>query len=166
MAKLIEAVAAQIKARLEAELAAKITTINAEVTDFDLQGIGEFIDGERQALVYPALWVLGATSAHETPEENQNEYFSLFPLGLWLHEIEIVIAVTDADEPGQLKKRLYRYVRAVCEVVKDNESYVAGVSDWIRARVSAASYTRVFQHAGSNAFRQDVFVFVEVLRAD
>lgn len=164
MAKLMEEVVNDLNAVMQSGLAAKLTAIQTEHADgVTLDPIVEFIVGEREARDYPALWVLGQESEREI-EEGFNQLG--FSLGFFRHRVLIVVALIDPDDPERLRRKVYRYARAVHEVLADNESYVEGTSDWVRARILSDSFTGVFEFAQETIFRQDAYIFVEVSRYD
>lgn len=162
MPKLAELVVDQLADVLEADLPAKLAMIASEYGD-TMPNIVEFIVGERDARDYPACWVLAQESEREI-EEGFNQHG--FTLGFFRHRVMVVIALIDPNDPERLRRHVYRYARAVHEVLADHESYVEGVSDWVRARILSDSFTGVFEYAEETLFRQDAYIFVEVSRYD
>lgn len=163
---LAEAVVESAVAFLQAELPGQLDAIEAQINDgVELPPIIEWIKGERIARDYPACWVLCPDSFPDI-DENRDSHDGFFPAGLLRHTLEVVVALTDPDDPERLRIKLYRYLRAIHEVFRRNESYDLNVSEWIRARVVGHNYSRVFQNNNETLFRQDATVLVQVWRAD
>lgn len=162
--ELEEAVVVEIAALLSDGMPAKLAAITAAIADdVILADPAEFILGERPAVRFPAVWVL-ATDAVRPVEENLTD--GEWPLGVWQHTVEIVVAATDPSNPEILRTRLYRYVRAITEVLMGHTTYVENVSDWHKLYVQGHAMTRVFQHVETNLFRQDAAVIALVTRTD
>lgn len=159
-----DAVAAEVLAIFQANLAAAITAIAAE-TGEPLDALTTFITGERGLRggeTYPAMWIFVQDGALD-PEESHNQLTTPFG-GLWKHGVEIGIAVVHATDPSVLRKRLYRYTQAVIKVIRDTD--VAGHATIARLRVIAYSLQDVIEFARESEQRQDVVIRLEVSRAD
>jgi hypothetical protein len=164
--KLAEAVSVSLVTFLRQELPAALLAVSTDIGDsLVLADVREWIVGERGAKDWPAGWVL-VTTSDPWIEENRDSYAGQFPLGLWRHDVDIVIGITDPNDPEVLRTRLYRYVRAIAEVFRQHESYDGNLADWVRAHVVGHHYSRVFQHVETTLFRQDAHVLVQVYRAD
>lgn len=164
--KLAEATVYYVTNFLQTYLDAQLAAVAANAADaIELPSIKEWIRGERQAMDFPSGWVMVNSSAPDI-DENRDSFNSQFPSGIWKHDLEVVIALTDPDDPDRLRTKLYRYVRAVHELFRQYEGYTPDVAEWIRARVTGHNYSRLFQHVQESVFRQDAHVLVQVSRAD
>lgn len=161
----MEAVIAPLLGFLKTELPLRLAEIDAEYGDgIACEAPLEWIVGEKAATNWPAGWLLGLESRKELEETyGQYEVSGVGKFGLYRHDVLAVIAVTDPDNPDDLRRRLFRYAHAVTAVVHDHE---AESFHWIRARVTGHAFTGVFRHAVETTFRQDVYVSLEVSRND
>lgn len=163
MSKLAEAVVDDLVSLLSSQLASKLAAIETEMGDgVTLAPPASVIVGERAAAEWPALWV-HATRSSRPIDENREAYDGQFPLGTWVHGMQITIAATDPDSPDRLRRRLYRYVRAITEVINDAEHDTAR---WIRARITDHGYEQAFFYSDDGLFRQDAVVVLQVTRVD
>lgn len=108
--KLIEAAIDFLKTYIEANLVAKLDELNAEYRDFELVDIQNYYVAELLEIPeYPSIIILGDSSV---------------PVGEgggWIrtqHSISLTCLVTDA-ETERLRRRLYRYVRALFELLSE-----------------------------------------------
>lgn len=167
--KLAEAAVDAVKTFLLSQLPTALAAVQADVGDgLVCEDVKEWIVGERHSADYPAGWLL-VPSSRPVPfdqDENRDSHGGQFPLGMWDHTLEVIVAAVDPDDPERLRTRLYRYVRALAEVFRAHETYEPGVAEWIRARVVGHDYARVFQHVDSTMFRQDAHVLVQITRVD
>lgn len=107
--KLIEGAIEVLKNYLSENMSAKLGVLDAEYQDFTLDDIQEWHTAELSAIPnYPTVILLGDFT--EVSVEGEG----------WLkaeHGITIVCLATDQDAE-RLRKRLYRYIRAVVELIK------------------------------------------------
>lgn len=106
---LIEGVITSLKSNLSTNMAAKITALNAEYADtITLANVAAWYIAEQSAVPeYPSVFILG--------DRTKPTFQNLTNLDA-SHEITLTVMVTDQDTQV-LKKRLYRYVRALVEVL-------------------------------------------------
>ena len=106
--ELIEGAIDALKDYLKSNMAPKLDALDAEYGDFKLANIKEWYVAELTAIPsYPAIIILG--DATNIPVEGSG----------WLkgeHDITIACLATD-QETERLRRRLYRYIRAVVEVL-------------------------------------------------
>jgi hypothetical protein len=107
---LIEGVITSLKTNLSTNMAAKVTALNAEYADsITLANIAAWYIAEQASVQeYPSVFILGDRSV---PEEGQK----LTSITV-KHEITLTVLATDQNTEA-LKQRLYRYVRALAEVL-------------------------------------------------
>ncbi len=110
---LIEGAVNAVKTYLSTNMAAKLNTLDAEYGDFTLDDISQWYVAELTAIpAYPVALILGDATAMLSEGEG------------WLrssHIVTIVCLATDQDAE-QLRRRLYRYIRAVVELLKEGRA--------------------------------------------
>ena len=146
--KLVEKVVDDIKAYLSSSMVAKLSSLNTEYGDFELEDIKEYYIAELPAIPeYPVVVILGETTA--LPDENSS----------WVkpvHSIMIGCLASDADTE-RLRRRLYRYIRALFELMQEARSS----EDWGHTIVfSRFEYSPLWSR-GSD-FLSDVRMYIDV----
>ena len=112
---LMEATIDAIKDYLETNMAAKIAALNTEYGDFTLDGIQAYYIAELAAIPeQPAILILGDKTDVEREADNYLK---------GRHTVSVVVVATDQDAE-QLRRKLYRYVRAVVELLREARSSV------------------------------------------
>lgn len=131
---LIEAAVSALKTYFEANIAAKLDTLDAEYNDFILDDIQHWYKGNvpREMPGFPSICLHGA--AWSTEEQAADTlYIKNF--------INIIIFVGDDDEERRFQK-LCRYARAVVELLQEGEdSY--GYIHWLEDRVEVSDTLNV-----------------------
>ena len=119
--KLIEAVIDVIKAYLETNMAAKLDELDTEYGDFVLADIDKYYVAELSAIPeYPSILILGESTRPVTEGAG------------WMnadHTLTVVALATDQDTE-RLRRRLYRYMRAIIELLvaaRTSEGYVINI---------------------------------------
>lgn len=110
---LIEEAIDTIKDYLETNMPVRLDTLDAEYGDFELEDIIQWYIAELTAIpAYPSVLLLGDYT--EITGEGEG----------WLrgeHVITIVCLITD-QETERLRRRLYRYIRAMVELLKEGRA--------------------------------------------
>jgi hypothetical protein len=159
---MFEAIATSLRDLLVAELPAQIDALNADrADDIVLDHIKDVIIGERLALNWPALWVHVDRSRVPSDRPDMRQ-LGLEGVGDWVYMASVAIAVTDPDNPDNLRLRLYRYAEALALIVREHMYHQTG---WYFAlgmdiSLSTAGWVR------QSLWRQDVQLQVEIHRAD
>jgi hypothetical protein len=96
-------------AKLEAQIAARIAAVNAESTDYQIDGPTGITLGERSEPTYP--WITVSPS-RTGPDLDTGERI------VYAHTIEVISVYWDPDEDALMRK-LLRFARAVREVMLD-----------------------------------------------
>lgn len=110
---LIEAAIDAVKDYLNTNMTAKITALNTEYGDFTLDSIKDYYIAELSEIPeQPAILVLADSTSVEREGDN-------YVRGS--HHMTIVVVATDQDAE-QLRRRLYRYVRAIVELLREARS--------------------------------------------
>jgi len=152
MLELIEGAVDAVKSYLEANMSTKITALNTEYRDFELANIKQYYIAELAAIPeLPAMLVLGG---YTLPEREAANYIRA------KHYLKVVALASDQDAQ-QLRRRLYRYVRAIVELLRE-------------ARSSAGwSYVIVFDrfdyspvYTSESSFYQDAQVIAHFNKSD
>lgn len=111
--ELVEGAVDVVNAYLQAGMGAKLDILDAEYGDFILEDIKEWYTAEQTAIPeYPAIYILGDDT--EVVEEGAD----------WMrakHRLLIVCLATDQDTT-RLRQRLYRYIRAIIELLKSGRA--------------------------------------------
>lgn len=110
----IEPILGYIKSRLQSNLAAKLDVIDAEKADFTLDDVETFSYYEAKKLSipqYPSIEIYPITSAGEDMTYNSVRSY---------HTIAVRVYATGDDEEN-IAKRVYRYMRAITEVIKTDD---------------------------------------------
>lgn len=136
-----------IKEYLESNLAAKLDELDVEYADFTLDNIAKWYVAELTAVpAYPVGLLLG----DRIESLEQNGFIKSY------HIITAACLATDIDAE-RLRRRLYRYIRAIAEVVY-------GGQETMKANIflTGADYSPLYSRTGG--FLADARVAIRVLR--
>jgi hypothetical protein len=112
---LIEAAIDAVKDYLSANMAAKLDVLDAEYGDFVLADIQRYYIAELSEVPeQPAILVLG----------DRSTITEAFAKMRGIHTITVAIVATDQDAE-QLRRRLYRYARAIVELMQTARGSIA-----------------------------------------
>lgn len=150
----IETTLDAIKAKLDAQLSAKIDAVNAAATDDIVIEYPTAVEvGASHDFVYPYIVVVPEDS---TPETDTGAEF------VWLHVVRVVSFVAEWDT-GKLVRRLVRMQRAVREVCLSQRQPGVAIGDggW-GIRLLRSEYGPVFQPDPNEEFVQGIASLFEV----
>lgn len=120
--ELIEKVVDDIQTILNDGMAAKLNTLDAEYADtITLDDIEAYHIAEQTAVPaggYPCIFILGDDSR---PLKENTGWMTV------AHDVSVIILATDMNT-ANLKRRLYRYARAVTELLITNRGTLGSVS--------------------------------------
>lgn len=111
--RLIEEAVDVLKDYLSANMAAKLNELDTEYGDFELEDVQGWYIAELSAIPeYPSVIILG----DRTDIDGGGDEFQRYS-----HIIMIACLASDADAE-RLRRRLYRYIRAVAELIRAGEA--------------------------------------------
>lgn len=111
----VEPILDQVKSILESNLSTKLDEIDSEWSDFELDDISDYFIGEMGLISqYPAIELI--------PVDSPGEEFTTVSVKC-THRVAVRIwATDDQNDRERLSRRIYRYQRAVTEVLKEDDN--------------------------------------------
>ena len=147
---LIEGVVDALKTYLEANIAAKLNALDTEYGDFVLDDIQTFYIAEEPAVPeYPSIFLLG------------DSVEALGEGGSWLksgNNLDIIVFVGDQDTTI-LRRRIYRYIRALIELLITARTSQGWVVNFVSVELSP-----IYGKTGS--FISDAHLSIQIVKTE
>lgn len=156
--KLIETCIDDLVTRLTATMAAKLTALNTEYGDFTLDDIvtyskSELIEVEK----FPTCEVVGLATTILSED---------YAMATFRHDIGIIITVSDDTNPGRLREKVYRYARAVYEILDDWRKATGADANSVEFPEPAIDFGAAIRNRRTSQVLADAMVNVRLVKSE